>query len=270
MTCDLCPHRCNIAEGALGLCQARRAVRRSILPDTYGKVSALLLDPVEKKPLAMFFPGRSILSVGSYGCNMRCGFCQNYDISMHMPAMGRTRYLSPEELAQQAASIPHNIGIAFTYNEPLIGLEYVLDSAHLVRERGMKTVAVTNGMLSEPYHEALFSCIDALNIDLKGFTDSFYRELGGDLRTVLRFIENALQRCHVEITTLIVPGKNDDPAQIGALCAWLAAHGNVPLHLTRYFPHYQCEMPATPLAVMHDLAAEARKHLSHVFLGNCG
>ena len=220
--CDVCFHHCEIPEGRRGFCGARRCVNGVIVPENYGRLTALALDPIEKKPLRRFFPGSRILSVGSYGCNLRCPFCQNSGISWSEEAMewaDTAAFLSPEALVRRALELRSrgNLGLAFTYNEPLIGWEYVRDAARLSHEAGLRNVLVTNGTAEPEVLEALLPHIDAMNIDLKGFTRQYYSTvLGGSLNAVLAFIARAVQRCHVELTTLIVPdvaGRRADQPQ---------------------------------------------------------
>ena len=279
--CPVCFHHCTLTEGQYGLCQARQCVDGEVVPANYGRITSLALDPIEKKPLAEFHPGSLILSAGSYGCNLRCPFCQNYEISYDAPSVTGFRtsaeVWTPQELADAAWElIPRgNIGLAFTYNEPLTGYEFVRDTARLVREKGMVTVLVTNGTAEPEIEEALLPWISAMNVDLKAFSERFYSDLiGGDLQTVLHFIERAAQVCHVEVTTLVIPGENDSPEEIAALAQWLSgveAHTGrrIPLHLTRFFPRYRMkDRPATDTALMHRLADAAAPYLSSVYLGN--
>jgi pyruvate formate lyase activating enzyme len=265
--CELCPHRCLIPDGRTGLCGARRNAGGTLYAESYGRASSLALDPIEKKPLHHFRPGSRILSMGSYGCNMACSFCQNASISQAMP---ETEFVSPERLAEIAASAPGNIGVAFTYNEPLIGAEYLLDAAPLLRQRGMNVVLVSNGMIREEPLEALLPFIDAVNIDLKAFTPSFYHRMGGDLETVKRSIARCAESCHAEVTTLIVPGENDGDDEMTALSRWLASISrDIPLHLSRFFPRYgMTDKPPTPVPTLARLAEIARQTLTYVHMGN--
>ena len=214
----------------------------------------LLWIPLKKKPLRMFHPGSMILSVGSYGCNLRCPFCQNYEISMTSRKETHAVYLSPEDLAAEAIAYKGegNIGVAYTYNEPLVGWEYVRDSAWLIKELGMDNVLVTNGTASREVLEELLPLIDAMNIDLKAFREETYRKLGGDLKTVKEFITRAAADCHVELTTLIVPGMNDGTEEMEEEARWIASLGkDIPLHVTRFFPRYQmADRDATRIFVM--------------------
>ena len=272
-TCELCFHHCKLEDGQIGLCRARGCRDGVVVPLSYGKLTSLALDPIAKKPLRRFHPRSLILSVGSFGCNLRCPFCQNHEISMAGDSGIPTVEVSPEQLAAQAAElVPHgNIGVAYTYNEPLIGYEYVRDCAALVHEQGMVNVLVTNGTVEEEPWRALLPLVDAANIDLKGFTPSWYRRLGGDLETVKRSIVLAAERCHVEVTTLLIPGENDSEKEIRELARWLASISpEIPLHLSRFFPQYQMvdHLP-TPVEQVYRLAEAARGYLSYVYTGNC-
>ncbi len=273
MICELCFHRCDLSEGQTGLCRTRACRGGVIVPLNYGKLTSLALDPIEKKPLRRFHPGSLILSAGSFGCNLRCPFCQNHEISMAREGGIKTVELSPEALADKALELRRygNIGVAYTYNEPLIGYEYVRDCAALVHERGMVNVLVTNGTIEEAPWRALLPLIDAANIDLKGFTPEWYRKLGGDLETVKRSISLAAEQCHVEVTTLLVPGENDSVEEVRALARWLASvDPEIPLHLSRFFPRYRMtDRPPTPVEQVYRLADEARDYLSFVYTGNC-
>lgn len=271
--CELCFHRCQLAEGQIGFCRARIRRDGAVVPLNYGKLTSLALDPIEKKPLRRFRPRSLILSVGSFGCNLRCPFCQNHEISMAGDGTIQTVDVSPEQLANKAAElIPRgNIGVAYTYNEPLVGYEYVRDCAALVHDRGMVNVLVTNGTINEQPWRALLPLIDAANIDLKGFSRSWYRRLGGDLDTVKRSIALAAEQCHVEVTTLLVPGENDSVEEVRALAQWLASvDPDIPLHLSRFFPRYEMrDRPPTPVQDVYRLADEARAWLTYVYTGNC-
>ncbi len=271
--CELCFHHCALDEGQTGLCRARACQDGKIVSLNYGKLTSLALDPIEKKPLRRFHPGSLILSVGSFGCNMRCPFCQNHEISMAGDSGIPTVEVSPEQLAAQAAElVPHgSIGVAYTYNEPLTGYEYVRDCAALVHEQGMVNVLVTNGTVEEEPWRALLTLVDAANIDLKGFTPSWYRRLGGDLETVKRSIVLAAERCHVEVTTLLIPGENDSEEEIRELARWLASISpEIPLHLSRFFPQYQMvDRLPTPVEQVYRLSEAAQEYLSHVYTGNC-
>ncbi|WP_050639433.1 MULTISPECIES: AmmeMemoRadiSam system radical SAM enzyme [Clostridia] len=271
--CQVCMHHCSLGPGQTGFCLARKNENGAVICGNYGRVTSMALDPIEKKPLKMFRPGSRILSVGSYGCNLRCPFCQNYEISMADEAAAGALYISPKELAQKALEYKAagNIGVAFTYNEPLVGWEYVRDTAKLVKEAGMVNVLVTNGSATLEVLEELLPFTDAMNIDLKGFRADYYRMLGGDLETVKAFIRHAAASCHVEITTLIVPEENDSLEEMEEEAQWIASlDGEIPLHVTRFFPRYHMENRGpTDIGRVYLLAETARKYLKNVFVGNC-
>ena len=269
--CALCPHSCMIRENAAGICRIRENKGGALMTTGYGQVSSVALDPVEKKPLYMFHPGKMILSIGGYGCNFRCPFCQNYEISTEFEVMQRNaRKLTPDDVAGLALrTVPEgNIGVAYTYNEPLINYEYVYDCAGLIHDIGMKNVLVTNGYINEEPLEALAPMIDAMNIDLKGFSDGLYNMVKGTLEEVKRTIAAAQRFCHVEVTTLIIPGENED--DIEGLSKWLASVSpDIPLHLTRYFPRYKMsDGDPTPRETILKLRDTAQKYLKNVFAGN--
>ena len=279
--CEVCFRHCEIPEGKTGFCGARACEDGRVVPASYGIVTALALDPIEKKPLRRFHPGSMILSAGSYGCNLRCPFCQNFDISWSLDPRTlarRSQAAEPEDLVRAALDCRSegNIGLAFTYNEPLIGYEFVRDTARLAREAGLVNVLVTNGTAALPVLEELSPWIDAMNIDLKGFTETYYRQvLGGDLGMVKAFIARAAQLCHVELTCLIVPGENDTEGELRSMTAWIASLRNgggaeIPLHISRFFPRFHMEdRPPTDVALVYRLAEVARERLRYVYTGNC-
>ncbi|HHV09299.1 MAG TPA: AmmeMemoRadiSam system radical SAM enzyme [Clostridiales bacterium] len=271
--CEICPHHCKLEEGHIGLCRARLNRNGRIISENYGKLTAVALDPIEKKPLYHFYPGSRILSVGSYGCNLKCSFCQNSDISMTGGNDIPVQETACEELVKKALLLQErgNIGIAYTYNEPLIGYEFVRDCAKLAHQHRLKNVVVSNGYICEEPLKQLLPWIDALNIDLKCFTEAYYHELGGDLATVKRSIEIASEKSHVEVTTLIIPGENDSDEEMEELSGWLAGISpEIPLHISRFFPRWQMQdREATPVKRVYHLAQVARKHLKFVYEGNC-
>ena len=271
--CRVCMHRCALEEGQTGRCRARANKGGTIVCANYGQVTALALDPVEKKPLRRFCPGTKILSVGSFGCNLNCPFCQNHDISMADAGTKRKVFISPGELAGRAQEFETegNIGIAYTYNEPLVGYEFIRDTAALVRKAGLKNVVVTNGSVKEEALMEVLPFVDAMNIDLKGFTEGYYRMVGGDLETVKRFIRHAVRGCHVELTTLIVPGQNDSAEEMGRLAQWVSGiDRKIPLHVTRFFPSFRmADGSPTDVQTVYRLADEASKYLDYVYTGNC-
>ncbi|MBR6101431.1 MAG: AmmeMemoRadiSam system radical SAM enzyme [Ruminococcus sp.] len=283
--CEVCFRHCVLSEGQRGFCGARICSGGEVIPENYGRITSLALDPIEKKPLHRFHPGSYILSVGSYGCNLRCPFCQNSEISWSDTAFSyrdRAQTVTPEFLAAAAEQHRENgsIGIAFTYNEPLIGYEFVRDTARLIHEKGMVNVLVSNGTAELPVLRELEPYIDAMNIDLKGFSERYYgKTLGGDLAAVKEFISRAVQFCHVELTTLIVPGENDSEDEMRALTEWVASlkdgsgkviGRSIPLHVSRFFPRFRMtDRPPTDVGLVYRLADIARERLDYVYTGNC-
>ena len=275
--CKVCFRHCELKEGQTGFCGARICRDGKVVAKNYGRLSCIGFDPIEKKPLHRFHPGAMILSVSSCGCNLRCPFCQNSGISWSREAMfsvDRLRYVSPEELA---GCLPEyasrgNIGVAFTYNEPLVGYEYVRDTAKLVKARGLKNVVVTNGTAELSVLEEIAPYIDAFNIDLKSFSADTYRDtLGGDLQTVLNFITEAHKTAHVELTSLIVTGMNDTEQEMRELSSWVASlDRNIVLHVSRFFPRFKMtDRPATDVRLVYRLADIAGEKLNYVVTGNC-
>ncbi|MFW5844577.1 MAG: AmmeMemoRadiSam system radical SAM enzyme [Spirochaetota bacterium] len=267
--CVLCPHHCRLKPGQTGICGVRRNEGGNLTLPYFGKVSALAIDPIEKKPLYHFHPGKQILSAGFLGCNLHCPFCQNFRISQSTAAA--TEDLSPDELVGLAES-RGSFGIAYTYNEPVIHAEYILEAAAVARSRGLKNVLVTAAFLDEEPAKDIFSAMDAANIDLKGYNEEFYRrEIGGRLDAVLRSIRIAASRCHLEVTTLVIPGRTDSPDQIDAISAFVAdLSPNIPFHLSAYFPTYHYTAPATPPDTLLERAEAARKRLNYVYTGHIG
>jgi pyruvate formate lyase activating enzyme len=267
--CQLCPHNCLIAEGKTGICQVRLNRQGELTLPFYGKLSALAIDPIEKKPLYHFYPGRSILSLGFWGCSFRCPFCQNYQISQVARSSGAT--YSPEQVVQTALE-QNSVGIAYTYSEPLVHLEYVLDMARLAREKGLKNVLVSNGYINPEPATELLTLMDAANIDLKAFNEEFYhKEIGGKLGDVKRFLEQAAACIHLEVTTLVIPTKNDAEAEIEALARFLASlNPAIPYHLSCYYPTYQYTIQPTEPEQLDKLAQLAARHLTYVYQGNVG
>lgn len=278
--CPVCFRRCALAEGQTGFCGARTNRGGRIAADSYGCITALALDPIEKKPLARFRPGSLILSVGSYGCNLTCPFCQNHDISRMDAATfrrlyeaGKARMMSPEEVASLAQSLIDrgNIGIAFTYNEPTLCPEFIEDTTALAHQAALATVLVTNGSAAPKTWQRIMQHIDAANIDLKAFRPELYRRLGGSLSTVQANIRTAAPESHIEVTTLIIPGFNDSIADMRAEAAWLASiDPGIPLHLSRFFPRYcMTDRPPTNVDLIYRLREVAGDYLNHVYTGNC-
>lgn len=273
--CDVCPKFCKLREGQIGFCRARSNIGGKIVPINYGQATSLALDPIEKKPLMRFCSGTYILSYGSYGCNLRCPYCQNASISMAGPDNCPHRLITPEGLTDLAVDLskqePRNIGVAFTYNEPTVCFEFIRDTSKLLHEAGLKSVVVTNGGLVRKYADELLPHVDALNIDLKGFSDEFYRYVKGEFDTVKEFIKAAVEhKCHVELTTLAIPTKNDDPEEMEREAEWIASISpDIPLHLSRFFPRYKVDdLPPTPAETIYRLKDIAQKKLKYVYTGN--
>lgn len=267
--CSLCPKGCLIAEGRTGFCRVRKNIGNKLYTENYAACSSYALDPIEKKPLYHFYPGSLILSLGTWGCNFSCTFCQNWQIAQESPS---TTELMPEravEVAQQYVS-KGNIGIAYTYSEPSVWYEYVLDTAKLARKAGLKNVLVTNGFINPEPLQALLPYIDGMNIDVKAFNSEYYHKVcAGSLEHVKQTVKLAAKACHVEITTLLVPGLNDEPAEITELTQWLAEiNPNIPLHFSRYFPNYKMDAPPTPESTMEMAQKIADQSLNYVYLGN--
>ncbi|MBR3220826.1 MAG: AmmeMemoRadiSam system radical SAM enzyme [Kiritimatiellae bacterium] len=273
--CGTCPRRCRLANGAFGFCRARRMERGRVVAANYGRISSLALDPIEKKPIAFFRPGSNVLSVGSFGCNLRCPFCQNDGISQHGGDEVPCRTATPADLADLAARLRDeqgNIGLAYTYNEPLVGWEFVRDCALEVRARGMCNVLVSNGCANEEIVAGLAPLVDAANIDLKGPSQEYYDWIGGDFNAVCRTVRTLhAAGCHVEVTTLVVPGRNDTDADMEAIAAFVASVSpDMPLHVTRFFPCWRMAGASpTPVATVWRLADVARRRLRRVLVGNC-
>lgn len=265
--CYLCPHHCVIKPGQRGVCGVRENIDGTLYTLNYGKVSAFNLDPIEKKPLYHFYPGKWIISAGSYGCNLKCSFCQNYSIAHDVP---RTVQASPEELVGKAMLAEDSIGIAYTYNEPSIWYEYVLDTARLASQKGLKNVLVTNGYISGKPLKELLPFIDAMNIDVKAFGEEYYLDIcRGRLKPVVETVERAIEHCHIEITTLVVGGLNDNSEELEQMGEWLGhLDKNIPLHLSRYYPAYKMNRPATSIEALLKTRELMKKYLNHVYIGN--
>ena len=257
--CGACPRHCRLADGAVGFCRARKAEGGRVVAANYGKITSLALDPIEKKPIAFFRPGENVLSVGSFGCNLRCPFCQNDAISQQGEDGVSCQAATPVELADLA------------YNEPLVGWEFVRDCAMEVHARGMLNVLVSNGCAAADVVEEIAPLVDAANIDLKGPSQEYYDWLGGDFASVCRTISTLhAAGCHVEVTTLVVPGRNDSEDDIDAIAGLVASVSpDIPLHVTRFFPRFQMlDRQPTPAADVRRLADVARRRLNHVLTGN--
>jgi pyruvate formate lyase activating enzyme len=274
LVCELCPRDCTLSEGQRGLCFVRQNQAGEMVLTTYGRSSGLCIDPIEKKPLAHFYPGTSVLSLGTAGCNLSCKFCQNWDISKSRDMDTLAAVASPEAIA--AAAVRHACkSVAFTYNDPTIFAEYAMDIADACHARGIQTVAVTAGYIHAGPRAELYAKIDAANVDLKGFSDDFYRKLtGARLAPVLETIEYLVRetKVHTELTTLVIPGHNDGEAELHAQCEWHVEHlgPDVPLHFSAFHPDYKLlDVPATPIATLQRARTIAKRcGLHHVYTGN--
>jgi len=267
--CHLCPHSCRIANGYRGLCGARAVERGQLVLPGYGRISAEALDPIEKKPLYHFLPGSMVWSVGFTGCNLNCPFCQNHSIARAAPEKGYMR--APEKLVENAINSGARL-IAYTYSEPSIHCEFLLESAHAASAAGLLNVLVTNGNLCKKPAKELFNAMDGVNIDLKSWRAEYYKRiLKGNLEAVRQCIEIAIERSWVELTMLIVPGDNDDETDMRNMIQWIASLSeSIPLHLSGYYPAYKYKRAPTELTLLHRYKKLAEEMLTYVYLGNTG
>ncbi len=274
VTCNLCPHNCSITDGKRGICHVRKNENGVLISENYGNISSIGFDPVEKKPLYHFYPGREILSIGSLGCNLQCQFCQNYQISqssVNSFERDSTNY-TPEAIKELALSRSRNIGVAYTYNEPTVFFEFMIDTAKLIKSAGLKNVMVTNGFINpEPLNE-LNNYIDAYNVDLKAFNSDFFKKY---TKSTIEPVKEALINIkkagkHLEITNLVIPTLNDDENEFEEMCKWISGElgrGTV-LHISRYYPTYKMTIEQTSVNKMIKLVEIAKKYLDFVYLGN--
>ena len=276
VVCELCPHHCKIQPDKTGICRVRKNVGGKLYSLNYGTISSASMDPIEKKPLFNFMPGTKIFSIGSVGCNLQCVFCQNWQIATASPEAVRysEKEVSPEAVVEAAMqAVPNgNIGIAYTYNEPTVWFEYMRDIAILAKEKQLKNVMVSNGFIEAKPLEVLLDLIDAFNIDLKGFSNDFYRRLTkSELDSVLRTLKMIADHGnHLEIAYLVIPGENDDVDEFKRVVSWIKENlgERVSLHINRYFPNYKLQTPPTSLESLHQLFDIAKQELPHVYLGN--
>ena len=271
--CSLCPKNCIIEMQKYGDCFARRNRNGVLMSEVYGRISAMELDPIEKKPLYHFYPGMKILSVGTTGCNLHCTFCQNHTLSQchyHKPVV--VKMLTPEELVDLAVTEKDNMGVAFTYNEPTVNYEFMLETARLLKMNNKVAVMVSNGYINPDPLEFLLQYIDGFNIDLKGFSNDFYKKY---TKSTLQPVLNTIKRIaesdkHLEITNLVIPSRNDDPEQFEEMCKWIRdnAGENTVLHLSRYFPRHEMDEYPTPAEILFELYDIAKQYLNFVYIGN--
>lgn len=267
ISCVLCPHNCAIQKNKHGICGARKNVDGKLISLIYGEVTAVSMDPIEKKPLYHFHPGSDILSIGTKGCNFKCLFCQNWHISQDINAA--SEYYSPEYIVKLAKE-RNSVGIAYTYSEPFIWFEYVMDCSKLARENNLKNVFVTNGFINPEPLQDILAYADAMNIDLKSFRDETYKKISkGNLQAVFNTIKNASKKCHVELTTLIVTGINDDIEEMKDIINYVhSIDPDIPWHISRYHPSYKYDAPPTDINFMMRVYDEAIKKLNYVYCGN--
>ncbi len=270
--CEICPWACSLQEGENGFCGVRGNREGRIQNINYGKLAVASLDPIEKKPLKRFHPGSKILSIGANGCNLRCRHCQNFSFVMAADYEIDMMETDPREVVETALSYRDqgNIGLAFTYNEPVTMYDFMMDTAKLSKEKGLLNVMVTNGYINEEPLRRLLPYMDAMNIDLKCFTNEGYEKLGGRLDVVKRSIEIAQAACHVEIACLIIPGENDSPEEMEEAMKWLSSvNPEIPVHIDRFFPMYKVlDKPPTPMKTLEMLREVAERYMKYVFLGN--
>jgi pyruvate formate lyase activating enzyme len=271
--CRLCPHNCKIKPGKAGICRVRSNENGKLFSDNYGLVCSIHSDPIEKKPLYHYFPGRSVLSIGSIGCNLKCKFCQNWEISQNdCSSFENIHRVDAGEVSNLATTDQNNIGVAYTYNEPLVWIEYLLDVAVLIKEKQLKNVMVTNGFINPGPLTDLIPLLDAFSVDLKGFTESFYKQLtAARLQPVLETLKTIKKsEKHLEITNLVIPNQNDDARDFIRMVDWINTElgQDTVLHISRYYPTYQLDEPPTPEYTLEKFYEIARKKLDHVYLGN--
>ncbi len=266
--CLLCPHTCTISQGNMGICGVRRSRKGTLCSEIYGRLAAIAMDPIEKKPLYHFYPATEILSIGTKGCNLKCPYCQNWHISQKSSTPLREY---PSETVIKAALENKSIGVAYTYSEPIVWYEFVKDTAELAHKNNLKNVMVTNGFINQEPLEELTPYIDAMNIDLKSYNKETYQKIQkGKLKDVLNTIKYASEvGCHVEITTLLVTKMNDNLDEMKGLIDFIASvDPKIPWHISRYYPNYNYDEPATDIDFILKVYDEARKTLDFVYTGN--
>lgn len=271
--CSLCPHNCILREGKSGICQVRTNQHGRLMSEVYGIVSALHIDPIEKKPLYHFCPGSTILSIGTYGCNLKCSFCQNCNISqINVQSYKNSEPYSPQQIIALAGQLNGNIGIAFTYNEPIVWFEYMYDIALLAKQAGLKTVMVTNGYINPEPLKVILPVIDAFSVDLKAFNEEFYKSV---TYAHLEPVKDTLQQIreagkHLEVVNLVIPQLNDEVDSFAEMVIWIACElgKETVFHISRYFPNHKLTNPATPMVTIEKLRLIANAQLTYVYTGN--
>lgn len=272
--CELCPHNCIISKDKYGICKVRKNESGNLITKNYGVVSSIGFDPIEKKPLYHFYPGLEILSVGSLGCNLKCKFCQNWQISQTSvdDFIRESNFYNPEMIIDFALKKENNIGIAFTYNEPTVFFEFMIDTAKKSKEAGLKNVMVSNGYINEKPLQELLNYIDAFNIDLKAFSEHFFKEY---TKSQLEPVKQTLKQIvkagkHVEITNLVIPTLNDDEQEFSEMIDWIKQNlsDEVVMHISKYYPSHEMKIQATSIQKIIKLGNIAKTKLKYVYLGN--
>lgn len=271
--CELCPWYCELNSGQTGVCKVRTNENGKLKTSVYNKVAALGTDPIEKKPLYHFYPGKNILSIGEVGCNLQCSFCQNHNISQCFASEFEGFHnITSKKIVKEALKTWNNIGIAYTYNEPFTFYEFLYDTTKLAHQHQLKNIVVSNGYINEKPLKELLPFIDAFNIDLKAFSEDFYQKhTKGKLNPVLQSLKLiAKSGAHLEITNLVIPNLNDDENEFTEMVKWIISElgEHVPLHLSRYFPQHKMNQSPTPIKKLEILYDIAKQHLQHVYLGN--
>jgi len=271
--CELCPWNCILDIDQTGNCKVRTNKNGVLITEVYNKVAALGSDPIEKKPLYHFYPGKTILSIGEVGCNLHCSFCQNHRISQcEASTFNGFHNITSEQIIDEALKTWNNIGIAYTYNEPFTFYEFLLETAEKAKSAGLKNIVVSNGYINQAPLRKLLPSIDAFNIDLKAFSEEFYQKhTKGKLQAVLESLKTIAQhQIHLEITNLVIPGLNDNKTEFENMVKWIASElgANTPLHLSRYYPQFKMNISPTPIETLTTFYRIAKQHLQHVYLGN--
>jgi pyruvate formate lyase activating enzyme len=271
--CHLCPHNCTIKEGQRGICSVRKNIEGILYSENFGQVTAMGFDPIEKKPLYHFHPGSFILSVGSFGCNFKCHFCQNWEISQAtIDDIGRKQEHTPDDIVEAALARKDNTGIAFTYNEPIIYYEFMLDIAKKAKEADLKTVMVTNGFINSEPLQNLLPYMDAFSVDLKGFSEEFYKKnTKGSLHSIMDALKQIKNNGNfLEITNLVIPTLNDSNQSFSDMIKWIRDElgEDTILHISRYFPGYKSQIQPTPISKLKEFYSIAKEHINYVYLGN--